>query len=668
MFDAMRRPVARLALLLVGCVPLVPAYAQGTKPFLKTDVIRLLTAGGLSKRDIAVLVRRNCLAFRPTDRDRADLRAVGADSIVIAAVDECGRRQSAASRGGGGVLRVEAQPTAPAETGTEVRVTVRLVRGSVPQAGTALLLKGSAAIPGGLKQDARAITDPDGMASFRVLAGTAAGAHRLRVQLANGTPVSGGGAITLTTTAAARAVVRATTAPGELVLWEGGPGTGVVVVIVTDARGNPAAGARLELRPSTAALVGAVPGRMTDERGRASFPIAAEVVRQPGEVEVWTGGARIGSFTVRLRRLVLSAQRTGFVAGAEQRGAVGSTLPQPLVFEVRDTAGAPVPGLAVSFAATGAAVVGGGPTDSSGAVRVRVTLGQRTGPAVVMARVRAIEHSVTVHAEPGPAHELAVLRDSTAVTGPLALQSRQPIVLRVVARDSYGNETALTDFTAVSTAPVIRLKGASAQGSEGTVTLEPRRRGAGEVKVSGSGLEASVPVEVTLPAAVAEGWVLGARGSWAGFSYSFKPVPYVQGRPGGRGELFAGRALSPQLRVEVAAGLGSLKADSSSREVSVALTQGYVRGEYALVTEGPVIPVVALGGGGFRIKSDDPRHLVYHTSYFWLAGVGFDARLSESAIAEVRLDTQQLNEMSSQYVNGHVGALTVVQAGVRLSL
>ena len=56
--------------------------------------------------------------------------------------------------------------------------------------------------------------------------------------------------------------------------------------------------------------------------------------------------------------------------------------------------------------------------------------------AVVMARVRAIEHSVAVHAEPGPARELAVLRDSAAVTGPLALQSRQPVVIRVVARDS----------------------------------------------------------------------------------------------------------------------------------------------------------------------------------------------------------------------------------------
>ena len=660
----MRLPVARLALMLVGSVPLVRAHAQGTKPFLKTDVIRLLTAGGLSKRDIAVLVRRNCLAFRPTDRDRADLRAVGADSIVIAAVDECGRRQSAASRGGGGVLRVEAQPTAPAETGTEVRVTVRLVRGSVPQAGTALLLKGSAAIPGGLKQDARAITDPDGMASFRVLAGTAAGAHRLRVQLANGTPVSGGGAITLTTTAAARAVVRATTAPGELVLWEGGPGTGVVAVTVTDARGNPAAGARLELRPSTAALVGAVPGRMTDERGRASFPIAAEVVRQPGEVEVWTGGARIGSFTVRLRRLVLSAQRTGFVAGAEQRGAVGSTLPQPLVFEVRDTAGAPVPGLAVSFAATGAAVVGGGPTDSSGAVRVRVTLGQRTGPAVVMARVRAIEHSVTVHAEPGPAHELAVLRDSAAVTGPLALQSRQPIVLRVVARDSYGNETALTDFTAVATTPVIRLRGATAEGSEGTVTLEPRRSGAGQLELSASGVKADVPLEVTLQGAVARVWAVGIQSNWVGFDYTWFQLRSAKGNPGVAVSVFARRTITPRLSVGVGGGIGSLGADTTGGTVRPTLYEGYARAEFSVLPGQIVSPVLAVAGGGYRLQGGGDGRDIYHTNVFWSAGVGFDIVVSPIVTAEVRAERQWMTDTNQ----GHVATLWPVGAGVRIAL
>src|SRR5256884_5419814 len=35
------------------------------------------------------LVRRNCVTFRPSERDRADLRAAGADDAVLGAIDQC---------------------------------------------------------------------------------------------------------------------------------------------------------------------------------------------------------------------------------------------------------------------------------------------------------------------------------------------------------------------------------------------------------------------------------------------------------------------------------------------------------------------------------------------------------------------------------------------------
>src|SRR5207244_8495143 len=40
------------------------------------------------------LVRRNCLAFRPTERDWADLRGLGADAEVLSGIGGCAARQT----------------------------------------------------------------------------------------------------------------------------------------------------------------------------------------------------------------------------------------------------------------------------------------------------------------------------------------------------------------------------------------------------------------------------------------------------------------------------------------------------------------------------------------------------------------------------------------------
>jgi hypothetical protein len=529
-----------------------------------------------------------------------------------------------------------------------------------------LVLKGSGAIAGGLSQDALAFTDAQGVATFHVLAGTAAGTHRLTVAFANGAPVGPAADIQLTTTAGVREL-RATAVPGELELWEAGVVAGVVGITVKDLHGNLVAGVPLQLGPLTATLTGVTPAGATDERGHAAFAIAPQAVRREGEVGIFSGGARIGSFTVRLRPIVLSEQRTRFVPGPVERGVVGTPLAQPLVLEVRDASGPAVVGQSVSFTASGArvepAVVA---TDSSGVARVRVTLGERAGPVVVTAKVRTITRSVTLTADPGPARELAVLYDSAQVKGPLALRSRQPVALQVVAHDSYGNETPLANFVAVVTGPEIHLNGATVSGSQGLVTLEARRRGTANLEVRAAGLVTRVPVQVTLPA-VAQAWVFGARGSWTGFTYAFAPLPNIRGRPGVRAEFFAGRAFTPQLRAELVGGLGALSADTGAVQRSVSLTQAYLRAEYTFATDAQVMPVVSLGGGLFRILSDDPRHFVYHNSFFWLIGAGADISVSPRVVGEFRVETQQLNELTSSIVNGHVGALTVVEAGVRMS-
>jgi hypothetical protein len=97
------------------------------------------------------------------------------------------------------------------------------------------------------------------------------------------------------------------------------------------------------------------------------------------------------------------------------------------------------------------------------------------------------------------------------------------------------------------------------------------------------------------------------------------------------------------------------------------LKQAYLRAEYTFATDAQVMPVVSLGGGLFRILSDDPRHFVYHNSLFWLIGAGADITLNPGVIGEFRIETQQLNEMTSSLASGHVGALTIVEVGIRLS-
>src|SRR3989454_6331269 len=88
------RAVALLALLVSG-VP-GPVATQGSQPLRKTDVIRLLSNPLISRSEVADLIRRNCVAFRPTPRDWADLRDVGADSEVLSSIGGCATTPAAA--------------------------------------------------------------------------------------------------------------------------------------------------------------------------------------------------------------------------------------------------------------------------------------------------------------------------------------------------------------------------------------------------------------------------------------------------------------------------------------------------------------------------------------------------------------------------------------------
>src|SRR5438034_411628 len=89
-------------------------------------------------------------------------------------------------------------------------------------------------------------------------------------------------------------------------------------------------------------------------------------------------------------RPVISERFTQFTGGAELHGTVGSTLPQALVLEVRDTTGAPFVGQPVTITTSsggGTVTPSAAESDTSGVVRVRVTLGERAGATTITAGV-----------------------------------------------------------------------------------------------------------------------------------------------------------------------------------------------------------------------------------------------------------------------------------------
>ena len=82
--------MTRLLLVALGLVT-----QQGAQPLRKTELVRLLATKARSKADVVALLRRNCVTFRPSERDRADLRAAGADDAVLGAIDQCLRARAA---------------------------------------------------------------------------------------------------------------------------------------------------------------------------------------------------------------------------------------------------------------------------------------------------------------------------------------------------------------------------------------------------------------------------------------------------------------------------------------------------------------------------------------------------------------------------------------------
>ncbi|OLE61458.1 MAG: hypothetical protein DMD29_03980 [Gemmatimonadetes bacterium] len=410
--------------------------AQTSEPLRKTDLIRLLTGGALSHGEIADLIGRNCLSFTPTARDRLDLTALGADSLILARMAGCGRGRATALAAKAGPTPATTPPPAPvpgvaiavvplqsrvtAEVGTDAIVAVALRRGAQPVPAARLVLRGSgsvgAATAGGGGADAIAVTDARGIASFRLRAAPAPFSTSLTVVAADGTTLSGQTTVEFITVPAARA------AP----------------VPVTTTRPSRA------VRPSP------------------------------------TG--------------------TGWVAGASQRGIVGRRAAVPLIFEARDSTGAPIAGVPVALAvANGRLLAPPDRTDSAGGLWVDLEFGPRAAATTVTATLGALVRQATLYPAAGPPARLLVLRGRDTVTQRLQLDPDVATSLLVVPTDAFGNPAPVRGLlAAVGDGSVLKVAEVTTDSLGGHVTLRPGRAGgsATNLAVQASGLRTDLTASV----------------------------------------------------------------------------------------------------------------------------------------------------------------------------
>lgn len=387
-------PVARPRPLLRGILACVVILAMGsrgigaqeTAPLTKSEVLRLLATGAYSSRELTGILRRSCVTFEATDRDRAHLRSLGAGDDVLEAVvscrevpvgapseatgDEAADEESAAERAGPedsaivaapadedpvdepavdepplGELRAgrpaagePVGPSAPAAriepaslrlgAGSTDTVHVRVEQGGRGVAGLGLLLGGPGA-PGG--EPLRATTDASGRASFIISAGTVARLYQLPLRSVDGR-IADGPALFLEVEPGQPARTRVS--PPMLRIEPGSETTLRLIADVTDGFGNPIAGRELSLATPDERVVATA---VTDERGSAALVFEAADVRRAAHLILRSGGRILAEVPVEdrsppeIRSAPGSATARAGASGAEARPPAreGGASPRP---------------------------------------------------------------------------------------------------------------------------------------------------------------------------------------------------------------------------------------------------------------------------------------------------------------------------------------------------
>ena len=290
-----------------------PALVSGQEPdaprpapLSRSDLTRLLSGETYTRPEVVAIVQRSCLSFVPSARDRDDLRRLGADATIFAAIDACTSPPAAA-----------APPAPPARTpllislstqrlaarvGGAATLTVALRGAQGPRGGVQLALRGTENIPGGPASTLRETTDTRGEARFRVPAGTAATRHSFQVT-AVGEPLTGPVGVVFDVVAGSP--VRVEIEPDRLVLSNDSSAPIEVSAVAFDRFGNRVPSAVLTLRArATSPDVADTPPpvqettRTADANGAVLFTVPATAALVRYALEVQSDGITLASLTV----------------------------------------------------------------------------------------------------------------------------------------------------------------------------------------------------------------------------------------------------------------------------------------------------------------------------------------------------------------------------------
>jgi hypothetical protein len=497
---------------MAGILLSAPAGAawgqRGGGALLKTDLIELLSNPVIPKEEVASLVRRNCLAFHPTERDWVDIRRLGASPELVASITGCSKEAVPATTEPqpASLQVVVRQPRVVADAGSEARIVVLAAVGGMPQAGVKLALRGSGRIDGGSGRDIVTTADDSGFAVFALRVGRRLNTYRLEVAPAAGGALPGRPAVDLTVRPGPPA--SAYVEPRAILFDQGLDSIVPVAVTVRDSVGYPVAWEPVELSVRADEARSPLQATVTDSLGRARLVVARSAVPQGGTLQVKLRGRPLAWIEV-LAGAPLSEAGTGFLPPSRPGGAVQSALGDALVFEARTKLGSPAVARAVTFTAVNASVSPTtATTDSLGRVRVGVRLGDRVGPAVVMARIDSLEKQVTLQVEPGPAVALVLEHNGVRVDDRgrwLVVPLGTTFVVRVRALDAYSNVTSVTRVARTmrenqpqfaARLPLVRLLGVQEDGSAVMLTFTAMQAGRAHVTLNAEGISASLWLEV----------------------------------------------------------------------------------------------------------------------------------------------------------------------------
>jgi hypothetical protein len=266
----------------------------------------------------------------------------------------------------------------------------------------------------------------------------------------------------------------------------------------------------------------------------------------------------------------------------------------------------------------------------------------------------------------------------------LSMAVPDTVVVTVNPRDSLGNPLAVTGFEVqVWDQSVLLPAGSSVEATRAVARFVPRKRGQTTIQIRSSGVRQWIRVEVgrttlavvplrNAPAPAPRGTrnvysrpTAGGRVSFAAYEHTFNQQTTFDAGNGFVVEGYVGRDFGYGLVLVGGAGIGFLQADSLNVSVTAHLLEAYFRLDYVFLEGKQVSPVVSAGGGAYRLRTGGDGSGIWNTSLYWMLGTGMDVAVSPKMSVELRITTQQLEEVNSGHLNGHVGNLLVIGAGLR---